>query len=381
MSYGSILRRPHVWGVVVAAFVGRLPIGMTGLAMVLLVESATGSFATAGAAAAAFALGEGAGQPLLGRLVDRRGQTAVLRATALAFPAALATLALLSDGAPAAAYIALCGVAGLALPPLMSAMRALWPTLAGPGPALDRAYALEAVLQELLGLIGPVLVAVAALAGTRAPVLAAAACGLIGTLAFAASAPSRGWRPAPREPGAGALRSPGLRTLLLGSAALGLVGGAAQVAIPAFADEQGAAWASGLVLAAIAAGSIAGGLRFHPPRERYPLLLALAAAGPAVLALAPSLPVMAVLGLLVGLVLAPGFAAGFSLVSRIAPAGAVTEAFAWTSTALVVGLATGNALSGILAEAASPRAALAAGSAVALALAAAVALRRNTLAR
>jgi hypothetical protein len=45
MSYRSILRRPHVRGVVAAAFVGRLPIGMTALAMVLLVEHATGSFA------------------------------------------------------------------------------------------------------------------------------------------------------------------------------------------------------------------------------------------------------------------------------------------------------------------------------------------------
>jgi MFS family permease len=162
---------------------------------------------------------------------------------------------------------------------------------------------------------------------------------------------------------------------------LGLVGGAAQVAIPAFADEHGAAWASGLVLAAIAAGSIAGGLRFHPPRDRYPLLLALAAAGPGVLALAPSLLVMGALGLMIGLVLAPAFAAGFSLVSRLAPAGAVTEAFAWTSTTLVVGLAVGNAMTGALVEAASPRAALAVSSAIALALAAAVALRRATLAR
>src|SRR4051794_41973237 len=71
--YARILRAPHVTPLLVAALVARLPIGIDSLAIVLFLRERTGSYASAGIVAAAFALGGGVGAPLSGRLIDRFG--------------------------------------------------------------------------------------------------------------------------------------------------------------------------------------------------------------------------------------------------------------------------------------------------------------------
>ena len=70
------------------------------------------------------------------------------------------------------------------------------------------------------------------------------------------------------------------------------------------------------------------------------------------LALAGSMPVMFVLLLLAGTAIAPWAATSYVLVGRLAPAGTVTEAFTWETTAVVAGFALGGALSGVLVESA-----------------------------
>ena len=81
--YARILRTPGVAPVVFATLIGRLPIGISGLAILLYVREVTGSYAAAGAAAGALALGGGVGAPLQGRLVDRRGLACCCRSRLL----------------------------------------------------------------------------------------------------------------------------------------------------------------------------------------------------------------------------------------------------------------------------------------------------------
>jgi MFS family permease len=76
--YARILRAPGVATIVVATAIGRLPIGISGLAILLYVQEVHGSFAAAGVAAGALALGSAAGAPLQGRLIDWRGEGALL---------------------------------------------------------------------------------------------------------------------------------------------------------------------------------------------------------------------------------------------------------------------------------------------------------------
>jgi MFS family permease len=75
----AILRTPRVLSLFVASCVARLPMGAFGLLLVLHTQQLTGSYAKGGLASGAYALSLGLTNPLLARLVDRRGQTLVHR--------------------------------------------------------------------------------------------------------------------------------------------------------------------------------------------------------------------------------------------------------------------------------------------------------------
>ena len=72
------------------------------LSLVLLVhtERVTGSFALPGLVSGSYTVGLGVGAPILGRLVDRYGQLAVLVMTAFASSVRLGAVALLPASAP-----------------------------------------------------------------------------------------------------------------------------------------------------------------------------------------------------------------------------------------------------------------------------------------
>src|SRR3712207_6858051 len=63
---------------VLAAFIGRLPLSMVGLGCVLLVASETGSYGLGGAVAAVGAVTTALAGPVLGRWADGHGQRKVL---------------------------------------------------------------------------------------------------------------------------------------------------------------------------------------------------------------------------------------------------------------------------------------------------------------
>jgi hypothetical protein len=245
-------------------------------------------------------------------------------------------------------------LAGFATPPLEAGLRALWSRVL-PGPAeVKAAYALDAAAQEILFTVGPLLVVAAAVINTETALLLTGALGVAGTLVVITSAPSRTWKGEPRAADwAGPLRSPGLRVLLLGLACAGIALGVYAVAATAYAERARDDLASGVLLAAMSGGALAGGMiygaRSWPGEDhrRFPWLMGALAAGYLPLAWAPGLPMMSVLAFASGLFLAPMLACSFTLVDRLAPAGTVTEAFAWIVAAVGVGGAIGSAAAGL----------------------------------
>jgi MFS family permease len=319
--------------------------------------------------AGAFALGGAIGAPAVGRLVDRFGQPRVLMPLAAGHAAGLGLLVTLGlVGAPLGVLVATALATGVCIPPISAVLRPLLPSLVGDdAELLTTAYALDAVLVELVFVGGPLLTALAtALLSPVAALVLGAVLVVAGTFAFAASEPSRTWRPEQRAAGhgaLGALRSPGLRTLVVVTLPIGFCFGAMEVTLPAFAEEVAdRAWA-GALIAIWSAGSAIGGLWYgaHAWRagiaERYVRLAWLLPLGYLPLAAAPSLAAMVPLCVLAGVAIAPLLTAGNQLAGDVAPAGALTEAFTWPITALVTGLAAGNAAAGAVVEAADWRAA------------------------
>jgi MFS family permease len=340
------------------SIIARLPLPMLSIGLLVHAERLTGSFAAAGVVSAVFAAALGVGGPLLGRVVDRRGHAPVLVPAAIVAGAALAATAALPEGAPVWGLVALAAVLGLSVPPVGASLRTLLPGLVGES-AVQAAYATEATAVELTFVAGPPLVLLAgAVWSTGAALGAAGVLLVVATIAFAAHRDVRAWRPAPvaRRPRAGSLHSAGMRTLVLALLAVGVAFGAVEVAVAAAADELGATAAAGPLLGVWGAGSLAGGIVSARRRTAsLPGLLAALAVGHLALAAATG-SVIALAGVLAlaGATIAPTYASIYAMVEDVAPAGTVTEAFAWLATAVAIGAAAGAAFAGALAAAAGP---------------------------
>ena len=360
-SYRAVLQEPRAPRVFTAALVGRLSYAMGPLSLVLFVQAATGSFAVAGAASAATALTSGLLAPLRGRLVDRRGQSRTLPLLSLGYAAAFSGVLLVARRGTAGevATVLLAALAGATAPPLAASMRVLWVSLVGAGPRLQAALALDAVVEQVLLTVGPLLAAgLAAAFSVKVPLAAVAALSVVGTFAFTTSPVSRGWT----SPGAevrasgwaGALSGHGMRTLVISLVGFGAALGIFDITMVAAGRQDGSAELGGVLLALMAAGSVAGGLWYGRRRwrlaagQRFVRILGLLALVSGLLPLARPLPLLGVAVVLVGLLLAPLDSSAYVLAAELAPAGTMTEAASWVTTANNVTAAAGIAVAGVL---------------------------------
>ena len=341
-----------------AAFIARMPIAMVGLGIVLLVVGETDSYGRAGALSAVFALVNAGAAPVIARLVDRFGQRRVLlRAVPVHVVAMLAFVLLATRGAPTWAQVAAVLVAGLAAPSIGSVVRARWGYVLGDDPRLRTAYALESVLDELIFVVGPLLVTLlATLLAPQVGLLTAASLLLVGTLLLVSHRPSEP-PPAPHgEDHPSALRSRGLPLLMLVMVFVGGVFGAVELSAVAFADESGHPALAGPLLACYALGSMLAGLAFgsvharFPPRRSMLIGAAVMTATVTALPFVDSTVLLAVLLVLAGSGIAPTLISAFSLVERAVPAAAVTEGLTWSTTGLIVGFSASTWLAGRLVD-------------------------------
>jgi MFS family permease len=343
-----------------------MPLVMFSIGLFVHAKQLTGSFAAAGAVSAAYACAVGLGGPLLGRLVDRRGQTRVLLGSATASALLLAGIALVPAGVRVEGLVAMAAGIGLATPPTGACLRTLLPELLPDAAALGRAYNVDAFASELCWVFGPPIVL--ALGAVTSTGMALAVSGLIllaATAAFAAHPASRAWTPAAHtasQPRTGALRAPAMRTLVLVFTLVGILFGAAEVAVTAAGTTLGGAGAAAPMLALWGAGSLVGGLVAPRLGRRATLVsmltvlaighLLLAAAAGAIVTLAAAL-------VLAGIAIAPTYAIVYAMVGKAAPAGTSTEAFAWLATAIALGGGLGAAVGGSVIEHSGPAAAFA----------------------
>jgi MFS family permease len=360
-TYRSLLSIPHARAFVLAGFVARLSISMRALGAVLMVSELTGSYGLAGAVAAAALLGEAVAAPRLGRLVDRYGQRRVLLLSLAVHSAG--TLALVISAqlwAPNWMLLATAALSGAAALQVGSLVRARWSALVRDSPALEAAFALESTLDELIFVLGPALVTALALGvAPGAGLLGALVLTTVGSLALGLQ-----HRTEPAPTGVrdlserSAIRTPGLRVLVATFVAAGAIFGTLDVAMVAFTGQIGAPAAAGPLLALVALGSLLAGLTYGARSWRWPLDKRFVASvvvlwgGTVPLALVPSVALMAPAATLAGLAIAPTLIAGFTLVQKLVPSGALTEGLNWMITALGVGAAIGAWTAGLIADSA-----------------------------
>ncbi len=380
-SYRRLFTAPGAVAFTLAGLLGRLAMPMTGVSLVVLLSERRGSYGLAGTVSAAGLVTGAIGMPLIGRLVDRYGQARVTVPAALYNAVPLAGLLLcVRFGAPDWTLY-LCSAACAAAPNLGGMARSRWAHLYRDDPAARHlANSFEQALDELCFMAGPVLAML--LCTTLAPeagLITAGTLGTTGALLFAAQrrtepplppapelpppAPARG-RAVPGQRHGSPLRVPGLRVLVLTFLATGMVFGATEITTVAYADALGHKAAAGALLALVAAGSCVAGLLFglltprRAPGVRF-LAGVSAMAGVLLLPLAAGLG-GAGLGLLgvalfaAGTATAPTMVTGMTLIQDLLLQRQFNEGMAMAVSGIVVGISTGAALAGTVAEHAAP---------------------------
>lgn len=387
-DYRAALASPGAGVPAIMSLLARMPIAMVGLSLLLYVQRETGSFAIAGLVSAGSLVGVAVGAVIQGRIMDRRGPTGPLLVTVVLFVASVtAALAAVETHQPTAVMVLLGSAVGLSEPMVGSASRALWTHLVPAGPLRHAAYAYEAISMEVFFILGPAMAGllVAAPWGGTGVVLGAA-CMAVGGVGFALSPAVRSVRPGHSVRDLlGALASPGMRTLALAALGFGVTVGFVEVAVPAAATKAGHAPLGGLLLAGWSLTSVAFGLYYamHPwPRQmhlRLPALLGVFALLVAPLSLTTSLLALAIGLLVAGVWITPQSTAHSTAIELVAPAGTATEAFGWVVTAVTLGLAAGQSVSGYLVEHVGVPASFLASSISGLLIAGLVWARRGTV--
>jgi MFS family permease len=353
--YLPVLRTPHALPMVLAAFIGRLPLSMVGLGSVLLVAAETGSYGLGGAVAAAGAVTTAVAGPVIGRWADTHGQSRTLLPIVAVFVASGAAFLMAVKGDwPLWTVFLSAGVAGACIPPVSSMIRVRWTHLLRGTHRLPTALAMESVVDEFVFIVGPVLVTFLSTTGhATSGVVTAFALAVVGSLLFAAQ---RRTEPPPHghaaRIGPAAIRTPGIRVLFVVGGAVGAILGSLEIALVAFADEVDAMPLSGVLIAALAVGSMASGIGWGTVHWRAPLRLRLAVVLVALtvltipLAVTPSIWVMIPFVVVAGIAVSPSLISSFTLAELLVPRSATTEAFTWIGTALGLGVAIGSSAAG-----------------------------------
>lgn len=395
--YAALWRTPGVPRVMLPAMLARLPVAIEPLAIFLHISAETGSYTAGATALSVFSAALAVAWPLHGRLIDRRGLRVVLLTLAALHAAALAGFVAVRDG-PAWLLVASVVPVALTLAPVGSTVRAAWALILPPGPALNTANALEAVLVEVFFVIGPA--ATGLLTGSFSALTTTLLAGgmlVVGSLLYGTAPAISTMRPEAGPPPQGAKRRrgdvrpwriPGVTAVMVAAGGAAAAFAVLEVTVPASVAARGDSAATGVALLSIPpAASVLGGLvygaRRHTrlPVHRYLGLLAVAFACMVPLVFASSVAVLAACLFLAGLPLAALSSEEFGLLGSLVPKSVINESFALAATMMAVGSAAGTLAAGAVLGGIGPTAARVLSPLAAFVALAAVLLVRGTLSR
>lgn len=359
-TYIDILKLPGAWQFSSAAAVMRLPMSMFSIAMILIVKATYGNYSLAGAVAATQVIALSGAAPLLSRAVDRYGQRRVMLPAMLVTTASLVVFIVLTQmQAPVWSVFVTAAVQGASWGAPGALVRSRWAQVVRTPEQLNTAYAMEAAIDEVAYILGPVM---ATVMGTvlfpSAGFVAAIVFILAGAYGFFSQTSSE---PAPMITETSkrqrtVITYPVVIVLALTYIGAGAMFGATDVAVVAFTDVRGIPAMSGVLLGIFAFGSLVAALVYGARSWGAPLwklfavgIVALAV-GTSTFLFASNVWLLALAMVLTGLTIAPTMTNVNMLIARAVPSTQLTEGLTWMSTAMNVGVSAGSMLAGVIVD-------------------------------
>ncbi|KAB5606624.1 MFS transporter [Bifidobacterium jacchi] len=413
--YARLFAIPGTKAFCISGAVARLPISMMALGIVLALNHLYDNWTVAGSMSAAYILAVAAVTPLYARLFDRLGQRRVGRvALGVQVVAMLAFAFAALSRVPIPLLFALAIVMGFTQFSFGALVRTRWAyalrSHAGDDPRLlNTAYALEAAIDEIVFIVGPILAAF--LATSVHPVsqlfVPTLACGIGGAVFFSlrSSAPvvervevdaggaavsdsgsavsdsganggradsfsllggvRGGARGGSRRASRSVLLMPGIAPILVVFIVFNMSFTAFDVSTTATMKAAGVEQWLGLQLAMFAVGSCVGAMIFGSRElkgshwRHMVVFLTLLAIGFALFRLAmDNFLLLGALEIVAGLCVSPLFATGSLIVKSLVPARSLTEGLSWLTTAGSIGTSFGSTFAGAVLDAAGPHASM-----------------------
>ena len=369
-TYRAVFRIPGSAHFAAAGFIGRFSISVYPIGLVLLISLKSGHYGFAGLLSGIYVVSNGIGNPVLGRLVDRFGQTRLLVPCTLVHLAGVVTIiGLVQSGAPDWSFVPPTVVIGFAFLPIGSLIRARWSLVLAGQPELPTAYSLESIFDEVIFTLGPLMATV--IATQIDPVWVFVMAGLFVGVGAGWLVRQPETAPAPAKVGApphrSALTYRGIVLVILAAMCMGAVFATAEVTMVAFCGQHHQKGLTGLALGCFAGGSAISGFFYgaRPHRgtvaDRFRRQALVLGALPALFLAAVNVGTLAVIALVVGAAIAPTLITGFGLVENLVPNAALTEGMSWLVTGLSLGYGIASSLVGRIADAHGARVAFSVG--------------------
>ena len=341
-----------------------MPIAMDSLAIIFIVVAATDSYALAGALTAVGSIVVGAAEVFWSRQADRRGQAKILL---LAVPTRVVSflifVILVSKDAPIWTWFVSLIIAESTAISAGGMVRRRWLHILkndpdnSDGHLVNTAYSWEAMVDEIVFILGPVV-------ATSFAVNVAPSAGILAGLVFLAI----GWtslaamksteppaEPANKQnPHPAVLRNKIVQSIVIPCALLGGFFGAIGITVVGFAEERNHPESTGWLLAIWAVGSavaalVNGVIKFKSAHAaRFLIYLVALTLATVPLLFVNSIPLLALALFTNGLFIAPLIVNAYGTVENAVPAGQITEALTWVIAGMPLGGAVASAVAGVI---------------------------------
>lgn len=358
-SYKKIFQAPGAIGFSLTGFIARMPNAMVFISLTLILTASGFSYSKASYITATYIIASAIISPQTARLADLYGQRKIVAVCATLASIGLCGLLIASQvGAPLWALIVLAVVASPA-PNFGALVRTRWSRLYAGNYSLRSAFAFEALVDETVFMVGPVLaIAFTTNINITAGLIAAIGFLILGSTSFIMQ---RSTEPAvklhPERGQQSVLRHSGILVISIILFIFGIIYGAAELSTIAYAKEIGKESYASIPIVIYAIASFITGFTYGARHislslpKQFLLVLGLAAL--------TSLPFLYIINLTTlcialfcsGATCAPTLIIATSLVEKIVPEKQLTEGISWTTTGLNLGTSLGYMLTSYIIDA------------------------------